>query len=216
MPPRRRLHDQFFRRAKEEGYAARSAYKLREIQQRFALMRAGDRVIDLGCAPGSWLQVAGEFTGPAGRVVGVDLQPVAIPLPAHVTHFVADVFSLTPAEVRRHAGLAPPERFHAVLSDMAPNTSGHGDHFLSVRLCRRVLDLVPGLLAPGGSLAMKVFEGEEYMPLLRDVQRVFASARGFKPAASRDVSREIYIVARGYSGPVLSSDAAAAGAEGSP
>ena len=83
---------------------------------------------------------------------------------------------------------------------MAPDTTGHGDHFLSVRLCRRALDLLPSLLKPGGNLAMKVFEGEEYPQLLRDTAALFDQAKGFKPKASRADSSEVYIVATGFRG----------------
>jgi 23S rRNA (uridine2552-2'-O)-methyltransferase len=87
------------------------------------------------------------------------------------------------------------------MSDMAPDTTGHGDHFLSVRLCRRVLELLPALLKPGGSMTMKVFEGEEYGELLNECRASFQSVKGFKPKASRDVSVEMYIVAHGYKPP---------------
>ena len=90
------------------------------------------------------------------------------------------------------------ERFDVVLSDMAPNTTGHGDDFLSARLCERVLDLCPALLKPGGRLAMKIFEGAAYPDVLRRAGRMFREAKGFKPKASRDVSREMYIVGHGY------------------
>jgi len=197
MPAPRKLHDRYFRQAKAEGYAARSAYKLIQINEHKRLIRPGDRVLDLGCAPGSWMQVASEIVGPRGRVTGIDLKPTTAPLPDYATALVGDIYT-TPATTFLEAAGA--RKFDAVISDMAPDTTGHGDHFLSVRLCRRALELLPDLLAPGGNLTMKVFEGEEYMPLLRDVQKLFRQAKGFKPQASREVSREMYIVAHGYLG----------------
>lgn len=191
---RRELHDEYFNRAKAEGYLARSAYKLKEIQQKKRLMRRGDRVLDLGCAPGAWLQVAAETVGPRGVVVGVDLQRVTARLPAPARAIQGDVYQIDPAELLAMAG----GRFDVLLSDMAPATSGAGDHFLSVRLCDRVLELAPALLRPGGALAMKVFEGEQYPELVRRTGAMFAQCKGFKPAASRSVSREIYIVASGF------------------
>jgi 23S rRNA (uridine2552-2'-O)-methyltransferase len=193
---RRVLHDQFFRKAKEEGYLARSAYKLTEINQKKRLFGRGSRVLDLGCAPGAWVQVALEIVGPRGVVVGIDLKEVRERFPENAHVLQGDIYA-TPAEVLTgESGV----KFDAVLSDMAPDTTGHGDHFLSVRLCRRVLELLPGLLRPGGNLVMKVFEGEEYAPLLRETEKLFRVVKGFKPKASREVSREMYVVGEGYKG----------------
>jgi 23S rRNA (uridine2552-2'-O)-methyltransferase len=206
MPQPRKLHDHFFQKAKAEGYLARSAYKLKEIVQRRRSIAKGDRVLDLGCAPGSWLQVAGEIVGPKGLVVGLDLQAIDAPAGSfapNVHAFQGDVFKTSAEELLTMAGASSPtSRFDAVISDMAPNTTGAGDHFRSVDLCRRVLDLLPRLLRPGGNLVMKVFEGETYPELLRDVKSLFAETKGLKPEACRDVSCEIYIVASGYKAPV--------------
>ncbi len=190
---RRILHDEYFLRAKREGYLARSAYKLKELHDKRRLFRKGDAVLDLGCAPGAWIQVALEHVGPNGVVVGVDLKPVEHPFPAHVHTLVADAFTLDPATLTGASG----RPFDVLLSDMAPNTSGSGDDLLSARLCRRVLALIPDLLRPGGHLAMKVLEGSDYPDLLREARALFDDVKGFKPAASRSVSREIYIAASG-------------------
>ncbi|TVQ59820.1 MAG: RlmE family RNA methyltransferase [Phycisphaerales bacterium] len=197
MPPRRVLHDRYFKQAKAEGYLARSAYKLIELQEKKSLMRPGQRVLDLGCAPGAWLQAAHEIVGERGVVVGVDFKPVTHPFPPNVRTIVGDVFETEPETLLAHTSGA---LFDVVLSDMAPNTTGHDDHFPSVRLCERVLDLAPRVLAPTGNLAMKVFEGETYPDLLRRCQRSFAKVKGFKPKASRDVSREMYVVCHGFTG----------------
>jgi 23S rRNA (uridine2552-2'-O)-methyltransferase len=198
--PRRELHDPYFKKAKAEGYLARSAYKLQEINERKRLFGPGARVLDLGCAPGAWLQVASEIVGPSGRVVGIDLQEVRETIAPNVRTIQGDTYTTDPA---RFTDLVEGP-FDAVLSDMAPNTSGHGDHFLSVRLCRRVLELLPAVLRTGGHMTMKVFEGEEYPALLRETQRLFREVRGFKPKASREVSSEMYIVAHGFRPPVSS------------
>lgn len=220
MPQPRKLHDKFFLQAKAEGYAARSAYKLKEIVQRKQILRKGDRVLDLGCAPGSWVQVAAEIVGPKGRVIGIDLKPVDIKVPANARTAVGDAFKVTAADMHAmlETGELPPTSItaapaapssspplDAVISDMAPNTEGgaggSGDHFRSVDLCRRVLELAQSLLKPGGNLVMKVFEGESYPDLLRDTARLFQECKGFKPEASRDVSREMFIVAKGFKAP---------------
>ena len=195
--PRRVLHDRFFKQAKAEGYLARSAYKLRQIQEAKRLIRRGDRVLDLGCAPGAWLQVASELVGPTGFVAGIDLKPVTEPIGANVVHMTGDVERVEGATLGA-LGPPPARLFDVVLSDMAPNTTGHGDDLVSARLCERVLGLLPDLLKPGGNLAMKIFEGSEYPRLLREVQRQFGTGKGFKPEASRDVSREMYLIGLGY------------------
>lgn len=201
MAEARKLHDRFFKQAKAEGYAARSAYKLKEINRRRQVLRRGGRVLDLGCAPGSWLQVAAECVGPEGLVVGIDLRPVTIDLPANARAVVGDAFEVDAAALLALAG-DKAERFDVVLSDMAPSTEGGGggtvDHFRSVALCRRVLDLCPSVLRAGGHVVMKVFEGEEYPRLLRQTQRLFADVKGLKPEASRDASREMFIIGKDF------------------
>jgi 23S rRNA (uridine2552-2'-O)-methyltransferase len=198
VPQPRKLHDQFFKKAKSEGYLARSAYKLLEINDRKKLLKPGGRVLDLGCAPGAWLQVAAETVGERGVVVGIDLQETRHDFGPTVRALVADAYAVDPAMLKELAGA--PAGFDVVLSDMAPNTTGHGDDLLSARLCRRVLEMLPALLRPGGHLAMKIFEGAEYPAVLRETADLFRDARGFKPKASRDVSREMYIVATGFRG----------------
>ncbi len=146
MPQPRKLHDQYFKKAKAEGYLARSAYKLLEIQDRFNVISRAGRVLDLGCAPGSWLQVAAKVVGAGGRVVGIDLTEVRERLGPNVVTIQADVNAVDPAALITPAG-GP---FDTVLSDMAPSTSGAGDGLLSARLCRRVLELVVGGIVGGG------------------------------------------------------------------
>jgi 23S rRNA (uridine2552-2'-O)-methyltransferase len=189
---KRKLHDQYFRKAKAEGYAARSAYKLQEVQERYGILKYGDRVIDVGCAPGSWLQVASEIVGEKGRVVGIDLQPVTVSGMANVKTIVGDATKVSAEELGNLLGGS----CHVLLSDMAPNTTGDptGDHFRSVTLCRVVLDIAAKLLKPGGHLVMKVFEGETYGEFLRETQQHFAMVKGLKPDATRGVSREMFII----------------------
>lgn len=212
MPRARQLHDHYFHQAKRDGYVARSAYKLLEINEKKALIRRGDRVLDLGCAPGSWLQVLSRLVGPSGRVVGIDLQRVEHPMPPNVTTLVGDLTATDPAALTAPAG----GRFAAVVSDMAPNTTGAGDDFRSVRLCREILARLPGLVAPGGHLAMKVFEGAQLQDLIAETRALFAESKGFKPRASREVSRETYIIAKGYRGPTGDPPAADDAPAGAP
>lgn len=193
---RRVVQDTYFKKAKAEGYVARSAYKLIQLQEARRLIRRGDRVLDLGCAPGAWLQVATELVGPKGLVVGLDLQPARYSFDENVHYQVGDVNEVNPADLLERSG----KQFDVVLSDMAPKTTGVNEHELSVRLCDRVLELAPEVLRGGGNLAMKVFEGAQYPELLERTKSLFAEAKGYKPKASRSESREMYIVAKGFRG----------------
>jgi 23S rRNA (uridine2552-2'-O)-methyltransferase len=206
----REVQDHYFRLAKEEGYLSRAAYKLIDIDDRRHILRRGMRVLDCGCAPGSWLQVASKRVGESGIVVGIDLQPLRRTIAANVRTIVGDFTSIDPAELMAAAdgGGRAPAMFDVILSDMAPNTTGdpEGDHFRSLRLCEAVLDRCPALLRPpagkarGGAAVMKVFEGGGYMDLLRRTAKLFADAKGFKPQASRSESAEMYIIAAGWLG----------------
>lgn len=205
---RRILHDEYFNKAKAEGYRARSAYKLIEICDRFNLIPRGGRVLDLGCSPGAWLQVAAERVGQKGLVVGIDLQETRPGLPPNSVAIQGDVYTDVAAllasalSANSDPSDAAPSRparvaFDVIISDMAPDTTGHGDDFVSARLCRRVLELAPTLLRPGGNLAMKIFEGADYGEVLREARALFKTTKGFKPKASRDASREMYIIGLG-------------------
>lgn len=222
----REIHDHYFHQAKRDGYLSRAAYKLIEIDDKRRLLKPGDRVLDCGAAPGSWMQVAARRVGGrvAGRgvVVGIDLQPISFGMrtgrnhgsDGAVVHAVqGDFTTIDPAELLRLAG-AEPRGFDVILSDMAPNTTGdpRGDHHRSVRLCHALLDRCPVLLRPGGSVVMKVFEGSDYRDLLDRTKGLFDECRGFKPKASRSESVEIYIIGQGYrsSDPTAPGDPVAA------
>lgn len=189
--------DRYFKKAKQDGYRARSAYKLTQMQERFHLIHRGDVVVDLGAAPGSWSQVAAELVGPDGQVVALDLQ--AIDPIRGVTRIEGDMLD---PEVRSRVVEAVGHRADVVLSDAAPATTGIKlrDHVRSIELARTAFELAQTLLRDGGSMVLKVFEGEDFPGLLSDVKRAFRRAQGHKPSASRDESWEIFIVARGYRG----------------
>lgn len=193
---RRVLHDKFFRKAKAEGYLARSAYKLTEIDDRHELLRRGDAVLDVGCSPGSWMQVASQRVGTKGVVIGIDLKEVDVEIAPNVHTVQGDITMIDPNELLGAGG----KKFDVVLSDMAPNTTGHGDDLRSADLCRALLGLLPALLRKDGNLTMKVLEGAEYTALLSETKAMFRAAKGFKPAASREMSNEMFIVAHGYKG----------------
>ena len=189
-----RWEDHYTRLARKERYPARSVYKLQEIQKRFAVIRTGSGVLDLGCAPGSWLMYAADLAGPSGRVVGVDLTPVAVRLPAQVSVHTVDVFDL----VEDPAALFGVE-FDAVLSDMAPATTGSRgvDAARSHNLCEAALAIARKVLRPGGAFVCKIFQGEDFKPFTEAVKAGFSECRIFKPQSCRKASKEIYLIGKG-------------------
>jgi 23S rRNA (uridine2552-2'-O)-methyltransferase len=194
MAQKRKLQDKYFKMAKREGYLARSAYKLLEINKRRKLIRKGDRVLDLGCAPGSWLQVAEKIIGDEGTLVGIDLKRVSGDFGPIVRTIVGDFTKTSAAELLG----GEDELFDVVISDMAPSTTGHGDHFFSERLCQEIIDVLPDLLKPRGTCTMKVLEGETFPDLMRRMKHIFRIAGAIKPDACRDVSRETYVYGIGF------------------
>ncbi len=189
--------DRYFRLAKEEGYRARSAYKLKQIDARFHILHRGDAVVDLGAAPGSWSQVVVQRVGRSGKVVAVDLQPIE-PIPG-VVILQGD---MTDSEVRARIEAALGGPADVVLSDAAPFTTGIKlrDHVLSMELGHAALATARRLLRPGGSLVIKVFEGEDLAELIRAVKQSFHPVKLFTPDATRNESWESFIVARGFKG----------------
>jgi 23S rRNA (uridine2552-2'-O)-methyltransferase len=189
--------DRFHRQAKREGFLARAVYKLTELDEKFHLLSPGDRVLDLGCAPGSWLQYARQRVGERGVLVGVDRAPLARPLPG-ARIVVGDVMAIDPAELR---GELP--AFDVVLSDMAPDTSGIRslDQARSEALFERALELAVALLAPGGNFVGKLFQGPDFKRLLEAVRARFELAKSAKPAGSRQISIEQYVIGKGFRGP---------------
>ncbi len=192
--------DAYNRKAKEGGFAARSVFKLEELDKRFQLLRRGDRVLDLGACPGSWSQYALRRVGPGGLLVAVDLQPITTALPGAIV-LQEDVFALEPERLAdRTEGRAPP--FDAVISDMAPATTGtpFRDHVASVELCERALALAGRILVPGGVFVCKVFQGEDEPALRERVRARFETLKSLKPKSTRSRSVEIFLVGVGYSG----------------
>ena len=192
--------DEYYNRAKQEGYRARSAYKLQQLDGTADLLDRNDTVLDLGAAPGGWLQVAAERVGPGGQVVGVDRQridPLEDPEP-ETAYIRADVTETeTAADVR--AALDGGERpVDVVVSDMAPNMTGEYDldHARSVHLARQAFELADALLAPGGDLAVKLFDGRDLAALESDIEAEFEYVRQVRPDASREASSELYLVAK--------------------
>jgi 23S rRNA (uridine2552-2'-O)-methyltransferase len=192
--------DHYHQRAKREGYRSRAAFKLLEIQQSQRLLRPGQRVIDLGCWPGGWLQVASEAVGPKGRIVGVDLAAIDPPLKnENVFAFCADLTQLSViAELIERLG-GPAD---VVLSDAAPKLTGirATDQAREGALLEGVEALLGGLLRAGGTLLVKILEGPDAVLVDRRLRGEFQTAKTVKPSASRRGSSERYLLGRGYKG----------------
>ncbi|GAA0294864.1 23S rRNA (uridine(2552)-2'-O)-methyltransferase [Halarchaeum salinum] len=200
--------DDYYNRAKQQGYRARSAYKLKQLDREFDLIAHGDTVVDLGAAPGGWLQVAAEAAGAHGRVIGVDLQRIddVEKGDAPVETIRGD---MTEDETKDAIREAADDRVDVVISDMAPNMTGEYnlDHARSVHLARQALETAEELLGEGGSFAVKVFQGQDLADFKADVEREFAFSRTTSPKASRQASSEVYVVGKNkLTGPVRVGD----------
>lgn len=194
--------DYYYRLAKEEGFRARSAYKLLQINEKFHVIKRDDSVVDLGAAPGGWLQVAEKLSG--GKIVGVDLEGISF-IPG-VTTFRADITAESTVEqvLKALGGEAD-----VVICDAAPNLSGawDRDHAVSVDLARSALQMAKKLLKPRGNFVVKVFQGDMFIDYLNDVRKEFATVHAHSPVASRKESAETYVVAkRLLTGPVRKGD----------
>ena len=190
--------DHFHQRAKSEGYRSRAAYKLAEIQQAHRLMRRGNRVVDLGCWPGGWLQIAAEAVGPSGLVVGVDL--AAIDPPIESANVVAICGDITEASVLEEISAALGGRADVLLSDAAPKLTGIRavDRAREEGLLESIEARVPEILRPGGSLLLKILECPEAQAIDRRIRARFTTAKTVKAAASRKGTTERYLLATGY------------------
>ena len=192
----RQLNDPYVRRAKAEGYRSRAAYKLIELDERFALLKGAKRIVDLGIAPGGWAQVARK-RAPRAEVVGIDLLPVD-PLDGVAILEMDFLDDDAPARLGEALQGAP----DLILSDMAANTVGHPqtDHLRTMALVEAALDFAVTTLAPGGGFVAKVFAGGTDTALLAVLKRNFESVKHAKPPASRKGSSEWYVIAQGFRG----------------
>ena len=188
--------DEYVKRASQEGYRSRAAYKLLEIQQKDRIIQPGMRVVDLGAAPGGWSQVAAHLTGKKGQVIALDLLDMD-PLPG--VAFIQGDFR-DDESLGRLRKLLQNRPVDLVISDMAPNVSGMKavDQPRAMYLCDLALDLAREVLKPEGALVVKVFQGEGFDQYLRDLRGAFGKVTTRKPKASRPRSREVYLVARNY------------------
>jgi len=193
----RQLNDPYVAQAKRDGYRSRAAYKLLEMDERFHLLKPGQKIVDLGAAPGGWAQVAAAKVGPKGRVIGIDL--LDIETIAGVEFTVMDFHDANAPE-RLKAMLGG--KADGVMSDMAANTTGHRktDHLKIMALAELAIEFAREVLEPGGFFVSKVFQGGTEVDLLTMLKRDFAVVRHVKPKASRPDSPELYVLATGFRG----------------
>ncbi len=184
-------HDPYFRRAKAEGYLARSIYKLQEIDQRYQLLRPGMTVVDLGAAPGSWTQYLLQKVGPTGKVIALDLQPIQVRAPNLITYQM-DVFSEATEKLLDKLSV------DGIVSDMAPATSGQRivDQARSAALVTRTLALARLWIRPGGFWVAKVLEGPDLALLLSQAKELFSQTHIFRPKATRKGSTECFLIGK--------------------
>ena len=190
-----RWDDHYARLAKKEKWLARSVYKLQEIDNKFKLIRQGNRLLDLGCYPGSWTQYALKKVGNQGEVVGIDLAKPDQLLSGGFRFIQADVMSLEPQWLTRE--ISPRDM---VISDLAPPTTGIGatDTSRSISLARKALEITRALLKRNGSFVCKILEGEDIKRFKSEVSGDFRQVRLFRPKATRKRSREVYLVGQGF------------------
>jgi len=185
--------DRFTREAKERGFPARSVFKLEAIDRKIGLFRKGQRVLDLGASPGSWSLYAAERIGPLGKLLAIDLAPLAKSAPGQVTFREGDALALETADLSLFAP------YDVVLSDMAPSTTGtrEADQAKSFELFARALDVAAALLRPGGKFVGKIFMGPEFPEAKKRVKALFESERAIRPEGTRESSFEIFVVGLG-------------------
>jgi 23S rRNA (uridine2552-2'-O)-methyltransferase len=192
--------DRFFKKAKQEGFAARSVYKLQEMDQKFRVFKPGQTVLDLGAAPGSWSQYASQRVNTNGRVLGVDLSPVTVSL-ANAAFIQADLRDLNLEDVFREHGFVAP--FDVVMSDMAPKTTGikSVDQARSLELCELALDVAKRFTRPGGTFICKFFHSGDFGALRAQIKKEFAKVDALKPESTRAISKEIFLIGLGRKSP---------------
>ena len=195
----KKVKDHFFHKAKREHFHARSVYKLKEINEKYRIIKRGIHVLDLGSAPGSWLQYASQIVGKDGLVVGIDTQKLAKDMQKNIHFMQGDIFEM---DVKLIQSIS--DSFHLILSDMAPKTTGIKtvDHLRSYELCMKALEIADVLLKDDGTFVCKIFTGEELTRFREEVKKRFKSAKIFKPKSSRSESKEVFVIGMGYSSSV--------------
>ncbi|MCK4968272.1 MAG: RlmE family RNA methyltransferase [Candidatus Aenigmarchaeota archaeon] len=186
--------DFYFKKAKNAGYPARSVYKLAEIDKKYRLIHRDDWILDLGCAPGSWLLYLSEKVGKRGKVIGIDQRDLDIILPDNVLFIKKDIDKIVPADLEKWR-----KRFSVVVSDLAPSTSGikFADVEASIILSKQALAIAKIVLRSKGNFVVKIFEGTDSNKFVEQNKKIFTFTKRFKPTAIRKGSKEFYLISKG-------------------
>lgn len=197
---RERKEDQYYQQSKKENYRSRASYKLLQLNKKFKIIHQGDRVVDLGAAPGGWSQVALEAVGEEGMVVAVDLQRIR---PFDEENFRAIKGDFTSEETKKTINSVLEGHAAVILSDASPKLSGikDVDQMRSLDLVFAVLEMSDSILRYNGTLVMKIFQGEGFPEVLKTIKKKFRVVKTTKPPSSRKKSVEMYLVARGFRRP---------------
>jgi len=193
---RKNLKDEFYtRKSKKEGYPARSVYKLKEIDEKYKIIKPGDVILDLGCSPGSWTLYISKKIGKEGRVLGVDLEDLNFSAQGNILFMKRDVLKLDEIDFKNMSG-----RFDVVVADLAPKTSGiiSIDVGRSLELSQKAFEIAKMVLKKGGNFVTKIFEGEEVDSFINEVGKSFKILKRVRPLAVIKRSKEFYIVAKNY------------------
>jgi len=187
-----RKQDPYTILAQKQGYPARSVYKLKEIDEKYKIIKRGDKVLDLGCAPGSWLLYISEKTGNKGKAVGIDTEDIEIAEKPNVSFIKKSIFDLKDSDFK--------EKFQAVVSDLAPKTSGVKflDSEKSLEMAEKSFEIAKSVLLPGGNFICKIFENESNNKFFKKMKNCFYFTKRFRPKAVIKKSKEFYIIGRGF------------------
>lgn len=192
-----KVKDYYFNKAKKENFLARSIYKLEEIDQKFKVIKAGDRVVDLGYFPGSWVQYTSAKVKSEGTIVGIDIKPVNKKLLSlkNVKLFEKSIF-----DVNEVSDLDESDLFDVLLSDMAPNTTGikSVDQARSLALIEKIFEILPIFLKPNGNMVLKVFDSHEAQVYLKEQKKNFKEFNFLEPKSTRSVSKEFFVIGKGF------------------
>lgn len=193
MSPVYERKDHYYKKAKEQGLASRAVFKLEELDQKFKLLKNGDKVLDMGCAPGGWLQYIAKKIGPSGKGVGIDLLEVKAPFPSQIKIFKGDA---TQEEIQKLCIESLGGEADLIVSDMSPNLSGikFKDNYESYLLCLNVLKVAQKILKKGGGMVVKIFPGDELGEFKKKLQENFQDIKTYIPKATRKGSSEIYLI----------------------
>jgi 23S rRNA (uridine2552-2'-O)-methyltransferase len=192
-----KVKDHYFNKAKKDNFLARSVYKLEEIDNKYKIINKGDTVLDLGYHPGSWMQYTSRKIGDEGKVVGIDIRDInpQIEVLKNATVFQKDI-----NDVQSIEELGVSEKFDAVVSDMAPNTTGikSVDQMRSLQLVEMVFYHLPNFLNNGGNFVIKVFDSHDAQMFLKAQRKLFKTYNFLKPKSTRSVSKEFFVIGTGF------------------